>query len=87
MGEIVESTIKKIFKMIYDGKDLELIGISSNTDPEMVNEAGKTRKKVVYTMAIKQGKVLVPVTIQSSFSDDDIKRAISDQLLIYGVEI
>ncbi len=73
--------------MHYDGKELELIGISSNTDPEKMNDAIKSRKKIVYTLALKHKRILVPVTVQSFYTDEEIKNAIAEQLIIYDVEL
>lgn len=70
--------------MHYDGKELELIGISSNTDSEKIT---KSRKKIIYTLALKHNRTLVPVTVQNYYTEEEIKNAISEQLIIYDVEL
>lgn len=84
----MEKKIGKIFNEIYRGKELELIGVSSNTLSKFNSEdIAKSRKKVVYTIALKQKKLLIPVMIENHYTDDDIRLEIEKQLALFNVEL
>ncbi|CAN5503306.1 hypothetical protein BH10BAC5_BH10BAC5_27270 [soil metagenome] len=74
----IESKIRGVFQKVFYEKNIELIGISSETEQEATFDENKkrlTERKLKYTAALKQGKILFPVEINESDSEEDIKNS------------
>lgn len=86
-----EEKIRKIYRTSFARKYIDLIGISSereiNNEEESENENEKESGLITRFVAIlKQGKILVPVTIQGNNTEEEIEKIITQKLLEYEVE-
>lgn len=86
--EEIEEIIKKTFKVGYSGKNIELIGISSENDNEC--ESNKTvfeGKKLRFTAILKQGRLLFTVPIEEHNSREEILSNFEKRIMEHDLEL
>ncbi|CAN5671321.1 hypothetical protein BH10BAC5_BH10BAC5_14680 [soil metagenome] len=86
----MEEKIRKIFNILYYEKNIELIGISSVTDKESkfdINGFMISSRLLKYTAALKQGKYLIPVLINSTDNEVEIREHFISQLAPHNLNL
>lgn len=76
-----EEKIRKIYRDIFSRKFIELIGISK--DKETLGNKVVT----LFTAVLKQGDILVPITIKENTSDKEIEDIFIQKLNEYQIEM
>ena len=87
---LTDARIRKIYRQVYSRKNIELIGISTETDDETISgreEENENTNFKRFVAVLKHEITFIPVGIHDNATDEEIRNRFDHQLRQYGIVV